>query len=80
MTEVVFKLGLSKKGHPQVSQIRSVVTSSVGFFSGFHVFFCWIFWIFQKLCFFEESATKEAAKVDQLLYTFFRLKEQRFSV
>ena len=29
--EVVFKLGLSKKGHPQVSQIRSVVTSSVVF-------------------------------------------------
>lgn len=52
MTEVVFKLGLSKKGHPQVSQIRSVVTSSVGFFQDSHVFFFFGFLDFLKVAVF----------------------------
>ena len=63
MTEVVFKLGLSKKGHPQVSQIRSVVTSSVGFSSGFHVFFVGFFGFFKSCVFLRNLQLKKQPKL-----------------
>lgn len=82
MTEVVFKLGLSKKGHPQVSQIRSVVTSSVGFFQDSHVFFFfWIFGFFKSCGFLRNQSTKKnQPKLTNCCKLFCWLKEHRFSV